>query len=119
MFPQSIECQMHVGHAGDFWCIGENIEVPNMVDRRGPRDNWGVDGKKQRRIHNLTDDSEKPVGEWNQMVIECKDRQIDVWVNGDHVNAGFNCTARAGQIALQAEGAEVEFRRLELTPLQL
>ena len=22
MFPRSIECQLHVGNAGDFWCIG-------------------------------------------------------------------------------------------------
>ena len=25
MFPQSIECQLHSGNAGDFWCIGEDI----------------------------------------------------------------------------------------------
>ena len=30
MFPQSIECQMHRGNAGDFWCIGEDISVPDM-----------------------------------------------------------------------------------------
>jgi hypothetical protein len=51
------------------------------------------------------------------MVIECKDREIKVWVNNDLVNHGFNCTALKGQIALQAEGSEVEFRRIELTPL--
>ena len=28
MFPQSIECQLYVGNAGDFWCIGEDIQVP-------------------------------------------------------------------------------------------
>ena len=26
MFPASIEVQMHHTNAGDFWCIGENIE---------------------------------------------------------------------------------------------
>ncbi|NNC88092.1 MAG: DUF1080 domain-containing protein, partial [Akkermansiaceae bacterium] len=39
-------------------------------------------------------------------------------VNGDLVNHGTNCTVDKGQIALQAEGAEVEFRKLELTPLE-
>src|SRR5690606_22542796 len=56
MFPQSIEVQMHAGNAGDFWCIGEDITVPDMEARRGPRDTWGVDGRKARRIRNLTDD---------------------------------------------------------------
>ena len=117
MFPQSIECQMHAGNAGDFWCIGEDIAVPDMEARRGPRDRWGVDGDRVRRIKNLTDDSEKPPGEWNEMVIECRGDAVSVWVNGDLVNAGTGCTARAGKIALQAEGAAAEFRKLELTPL--
>jgi hypothetical protein len=118
MFPQSIEVQMQSGDAGDFWCIGEDIEVPDMEARRGPKDRWGVDGDKLRRIKNLTDNSENPVGEWNRMVIECKGDQIRVWVNGDLVNSGRNATARKGQIAIQAEGSEVEFRKLVLTPLE-
>ena len=117
MFPQSIECQLHVGNAGDFWCIGEDIAVEDMEARRGPRDRWGVDEDKARRIRNLTDDSENPPGEWNLMVIECRGSSIDIWVNGDHVNHGFDCTASRGQIAIQAEGAPCEFRKLELTLL--
>ncbi len=118
MFPQSIECQMHAGNAVDFWCIGEDIAVPDMEERRGPKENWGVDGSKARRIRNLTDGSENSPGEWNQMVIECRGRNIDVWVNGDLVNQGFDCTADQGQIAIQAEGAVCEFRKVELTPLR-
>jgi hypothetical protein len=117
MFPQSIECQLHAGNAGDFWCIGEDITVPDMETRRGPKDRWGVDGDRARRIKNLTDGSEKPNGEWNTMVIECRGRSVSVWVNGDLVNAGSECTADRGRIALQAEGAKCEFRRVELQPL--
>lgn len=115
MFPQSIECQLFSGNAGDFWCIGEDIRVPNEVERRGPEDTWGVDGNKRRRILNLTDDSENPVGEWNTMVIECLGDTISVWVNGNLVNVGHDCTANSGQIALQAEGVPVAFRRIELS----
>lgn len=117
MFPQSLEVQMQSGDAGDFWCIGEDVWVPNMVARRGPALNWGVDGNKARRIINLTDDSEKPLGEWNTMIIDCRGSSVMVWVNDDLVNFGTHCTARSGQIAVQAEGTEVEFRKLELTPL--
>ena len=117
MFPQSIECQLHHGNAGDFWCIGEDIAVDDMEARRGPRERWGVDGDRARRIRNLTDDSEHPAGEWNRMVVECRGDTVTVWVNGDLVNAGYGCTATSGRIALQAEGARCEFRRVELTPL--
>ncbi|MCC7433671.1 MAG: DUF1080 domain-containing protein [Methanoregulaceae archaeon] len=117
MFPQSIEVQLQSGHAGDFWCIGEDISVPDMVARRGPKEKWGVDGDKARRIANLTDNSEKPLGEWNTMRIECKKDRVTVWVNGDLVNDGTGATATQGRIALQAEGVEVEFRKLDLTRL--
>ena len=69
------------------------------------------------RIANLTDHSEKSSGEWNRMVIECAADRIRVWVNDDLVNEGFDCTARRGHIAIQAEGAPVEFRTLEIEPL--
>ena len=117
MFPKSIEVQMNHLHAGDFWCIVEDISVPDMVQRRGPKANWGITEGKGRRILNLTDDSEKPVGHWNRMVIECVKDAVKVWVNGDLVNLGTQCTATKGQIALQAEGSEVEFRKLLLTPI--
>ena len=117
MFPKSIEVQMNHKHAGDFWCIVEDIKVPNMIARRGPKEKWGITEGKARRILNLTDDSENAVGEWNRMVIECLDDQVKVWVNGDLVNHGTDCTASKGQIALQAEGAEVEFRKLELSAI--
>ena len=120
MFPQSIEVQMSSGDAGDFWCIEENIEVPDMEKRRPRKEgqNWGGGKDDARRILNLTDGSEKPPGEWNLMAIETRGRTIKVWVNGVVVNEGFNATADRGAIALQAEGSEVEFRRIELVPLQ-
>lgn len=117
MFPKSIEVQMLNGNAGDFWCIVEDITVPDMERRRGPKETWGITEGKARRIVNLTDGSENPVGQWNTMVVECLGRTVKVWVNGDLVNHGFDCTADRGQIALQAEGSEVEFRSIELTPI--
>jgi hypothetical protein len=118
MFPKSIEVQMMHQNGGDFWCIVEDISVPDMEKRRGPSANWGITEGKNRRIMNLTDSSEKPLGEWNAMTVECLDNEIKVWLNGDLVNHGFNCTASKGMIALQAEGAEVEFRKVELTPIK-
>jgi hypothetical protein len=119
MFPQSIEVQLLSGNAGDFWCIQENIEVPDMEHRR-PRSagqKYGGGPEDARRIVNLTDNSEKPIGEWNQLRIECAGREVKVWVNGDLVNHGTNGSVDHGHIALQAEGTEVEFRKVVLSPL--
>jgi hypothetical protein len=119
MFPQSIEVQMQSGDAGDFWVIQEDIEVQDMEKRR-PRkqgEKWGGAEGDARRILNLTDGSEKPLGQWNAMVVEARGRTLKVWVNGDLVNEGFNATASEGRIALQAEGTEVEFRRVDIMPL--
>lgn len=118
MFPKSIEAQMQHKHAGDFWCIVEDITVPDMVKRRGPEEKWGIVEGKNRRVENLTDNSEKPLGEWNEMIIECRGNTIKVWVNGDLVNYGYDCTAQKGQIALQAEGSEVEFRKLMIRDIR-
>lgn len=117
MFPRSLEVQLEHGNAGDFWCILEDIQVPDMERRRGPPAEWGTTEGKARRIRNLTDDSEKPIGEWNVMVIEAVGHAIRVWVNGDLVNDGQEATADQGRIALQSEGSEVEFRKVSLTPI--
>ena len=119
MFPQSIEVQMESGNAGDFWVIQEDIKVKDMEKRR-PREageKWGGSEGDARRVVNLTDGSEKPLGQWNTMVIEARGRTIEAWVNGDLVNDGFDATVDRGRIALQAEGAEVEFRKVQIGPL--
>jgi hypothetical protein len=118
MFPKSIEVQMMHENAGDFWCIVQDISAPDMEKRRGPKENWGITEGKERRIKNLTDGSEKPLGEWNTMIVECRDKAITVWVNDQLVNQGFDCTTSQGQIAIQAEGSEVEFKTIELSKLK-
>jgi hypothetical protein len=52
------------------------------------------------------------------MEIECRGDEIKVWVNGALVNHGTKCTASKGKIAIQAEGTELEFRKLELEKLE-
>jgi hypothetical protein len=119
MFPQSIEVQLMSGNAGDFWVIREDIKTEDMETRRPrrPGEKWGSAEGDARRILNMTDGSEKPLGEWNSLAIEARGRTLKVWLNGDFVNEGFDATVDQGRIALQAEGAEVEFRKVEIGPL--
>jgi hypothetical protein len=117
MFPQSLEVQMESGNAGDFWCIVEDVVVPNMVARRGPRSTWGITEGAARRVKRVGRNVERPVGQWNRIVVEAIGRRVIVWVNGVEVNRGTTVRADQGQIALQAEGSAVEFRRVALTSL--
>lgn len=107
VWPKSVEVQLAMGNAGDFWVIGTNLQVPDLANRR-----------KDRRHLNLTDNSEKPAGQWNRMEIEAKGDQLKVWVNGDLVNHGTDLDATKGAISLQSEGALVHFRNIYLTPLR-
>ncbi len=106
-WPKSIEVQLFKRNAGDFWVIGTELKVENLAER-----------KKGRRHLNLTDDSEKPIGEWNNMDIVCHGDEIKVYVNGDLVNYATDCSVRKGAICLQSEGALIHYRSIVLTPLK-
>ncbi len=106
IWPKSIECQLAKDNAGDIWVIGTEVDVPNEAER--------VEG---RRHKNLTDDSEKPIGEWNTMEITARGDALTIKVNGDTVNEATNCSVTQGAISLQSEGAPIEFRKVELTPI--
>jgi hypothetical protein len=108
VWPKSLEVQLGSGNAGDFWAIplDTDFDVVNEDQRR-----------KGRRVLNLTDDSEKPIGEWNKMEITCKNDEIIVRVNGDLVNHATNCSVQKGAICLQSEGAPIHFRNIVLRPL--
>jgi hypothetical protein len=104
---KSVEVQLAHENAGDFWVIGTELDVENEAERvRG------------RRHLNLTDGSEKPVGEWNTMEIVCQGDEITVKVNGDLVNHATNVSETQGAIALQSEGTPIQYRDVQLTPLK-
>ncbi|MBK1876260.1 3-keto-disaccharide hydrolase [Pelagicoccus mobilis] len=114
VWPKSLEIQMANGNAGDFIYIGETIEVTEaqvaQTDPNNPKD-WRV-----RLRHNLTDDSEKPAGEWNHARIISDNGNVSVYVNGELVNKGWNATGRAGAICFQAEKADVQYRGIKILP---
>jgi hypothetical protein len=106
VWPKSLEVQLGSGNAGDFWVIGTTIEVEKPEGR--------IEG---RRHLNLTDDSEKPIGEWNEMEVTCRGDEVIVKVNGDLVNRATNVSQTRGAIALQSEGTPIEFRNIKLESL--
>ncbi len=59
----------------------------------------------------------KGVEQWNHYYVRALNGEIRLWVNGIEVNGGTRCTPAQGYLALEAEGAKVEFRNLRLREL--
>ena len=109
IWPRSLEAQLNHLNAGDIWVIPADTKITiENADKR-------VQG---RRHFNLTDDSEKPIGEWNDYEITCNGDELTIKVNGVLVNHATKCSLTKGAICLQSEGAEIHFRDIRLTPLK-
>jgi hypothetical protein len=107
VWPKCLEVQLAHENAGDFWVIGTTIDVENADQRR-----------EGRRHRNLSDGDEKPLGEWNEMEITCRGDEVLVKVNGKLVNHATNLSQSKGAIALQSEGAPIEYREIKLRQLE-
>ncbi len=55
--------------------------------------------------------------EWNTYDIVCVDGNIKLSVNGKFVNGITNSSQRKGFICLEAEGAEIHFRNIQIIEL--
>ena len=65
-----------------------------------------------RHTVKLLPSSEKPLGEWNTYRITLRDGDLTLEVNGQVQNRARWCEELPGSIALQSEGAPIEFRRV-------
>ena len=138
----SIECQIIEGGTGDVIVVGNGtpefsatspvapekqngsyIYKPDgeLVTINGGRINWydrDPDWKDVKGFRGAKD-IEKPVGEWN--IIECiaKGEEILIYLNNKLVNHVVKAQPQRGRIQIQSEGAEIFFRRVDLTPLPI
>jgi hypothetical protein len=55
--------------------------------------------------------------EWNQYRVVCSNGVIRLSVNGKEVSGGEECNYRKGYLALESEGAPVEFRNIRIQEL--
>ena len=64
-----------------------------------------------------SEERSKPSPEWNHYRIVCTNGVLRLSVNGKEVSGGENCNYRKGYLALESEGAPVEFRNLRIKEL--
>jgi hypothetical protein len=110
VWPTCIECQLHSGDAGDFVLIGPS--------RLTVKDSTYSVADRFQSIPKQQASSEKPIGEWNDYDIVASGDTIRCSVNGVLQNAGVKASQSDGPIALQSEGAPVEFRNVWIQPLR-
>ena len=106
VWPKSVECQLNSGDAGDIWVI-DNFPIKLDPART-----------KGRRTVKLHESSEKPLGEWNTYDITLDGGNLELKVNGVVQNTATDMEVVPGYILLQSEGAPIEFRKVELTPIE-
>ncbi len=112
IWPKSLEAQINVGSAGDFWGLG-GYRLSGPADR-----SKSVDHPQLGRLTNLkkTANVEKPAGEWNSYEIIADGDTVTLKINGKTVNRATGCETEPGKIVLTAEGDEIHFRNVRLIP---
>jgi hypothetical protein len=136
----SIECQIIEGGTGDFIVVGdgtnkfsitanvasEKKESPYYYHPDGQpvtinsgRINWyGRDPDWKDEIgFRGKQDVENKVGEWNRIECLAVGDKISIFLNGILVNEAYHVQPQQGRIQIQSEGAEMFFRKVELSPL--
>lgn len=112
-WPLCIEAQLMHSNAGDIVLIGHGAgaSVGDSTYLVTPEE------RRYEIIKRFEESSEKPEGEWNVYDITCEGDNIELIVNGIVQNIASEATLSSGQIALQSEGAPIEFRNIILVPL--
>ncbi len=70
-------------------------------------------GRRSFPSKNLTRDT----GLWNHYYVRAINGEIRLWVNGEEVSGGTDCSPRTGYLCLESEGSPVEFRGLRVREL--
>ena len=113
--PPAYEAQLQAGNAGDlygFW--GYPLEGDAAVRREAKGHELLGDMVGYKKV--LA--AENPEGEWNTYEITFDGPSLFVFINGKKVNEAKGAKVFPGRIALQSEGGEIHFRRVELTPIE-
>ncbi|WP_018616934.1 3-keto-disaccharide hydrolase [Segetibacter koreensis] len=142
IWMHSIECQIIEGGTGDLLVVGDSttnfslsspvaqekqngtyIFQPNgsLATIHGGRINWFARDPNWKDIKGFRgkNDIEKPTGEWNHMECIAEGDKISIMLNGTLVNQAVNVRPSKGRIQIQSEGAEIFFRQVTLTPLDI
>lgn len=111
VLPDGLQIQGKCGNVGDL--INQNSSMTMTSDPARTQK-----ANKDVVVSRIGPDPEKPLGQWNTVEITVDHGRVSVKVNGVLQNEASDVRPDAGKIGLQAEGAEMEFRKIELRPIE-
>ena len=94
-----------------FTCHGDVF--PTAGSTMKPFSPIAPDGQRSFPTKNLS----KKFGEWNHYYIRCINGEARLWVNGAEVSGGTDCKPSSGYMALESEGAPIDFRNMRIRVL--
>jgi len=107
LWPKGIQFQIKEAATGDFVLL-QNVTL--QINGK-----LTVPGKSVAAPR--FEDAEKPVGEWNAIVITCVNGKVKQELNGKLVNEGVEASVSEGRILLQYEGYPIDFRKVVIKKL--
>lgn len=122
VWPLCLEAQLAERNSGDFISMGGATFAELEALRRAEAAAAADDKARERalalrRLGKKGAMVERPAGQWNTYTIECRGSTVTLQVNGVYQNTATALSLSSGAIALQSEGAPIEFRRVSLEPL--
>jgi hypothetical protein len=117
LWPLAIEAQLALGEGGDLWLNADaDGKLPAITIDPARKNAARKDGRQFYRTGGPERSYENPPGEWNLYEITARGGDITFRVNGKPANEATGCALTKGRIALQSEGAEVEFKDVAIKP---
>lgn len=127
IWPNGVECQIQEGDTGDLWLIGTRAssKVQAVIRNYAPNGETVTRGERGQRFSRFHRAYSWEVPGWNQVKLIVKKDQAGFFVNSHLVNEALDMrywdeTAQdwrpltSGKILLQAEGAEIFYRNIQI-----
>jgi Domain of Unknown Function (DUF1080) len=95
------------------WFTSHGDVFPVGTSNMKPFPPVAPDGRRSFPTKNLS----KGLNEWNHYYVRAINGEVRLWVNGEEVSGGTECTPATGYLCLESEGSPVEFRGLRIREL--
>ena len=128
VWPQGVEYQIQEGDTGDFWLLGGPTLTTTVASTRPKEPQFAANGvpyqsRSGRFVRVAKDQTHESAG-WNTVDIIVRGNTAVHMINGVVNNRAYSLHTPgggdldSGKILLQAEGAEVFYRNIEIRPLE-
>ncbi len=90
---------------GDVFAVGKS--------KMKPFEPLSPNGQRSFPRKNLS----KGINQWNHYYVRAINGEVRLWVNGEEVSGGTECTPSSGYLCLEAEGAPIDFKNIRIREL--